>query len=382
VTTFADSVAALLGPRIPELARHWRSRAHAATPRAAGDASPEAADALAERVVRSVVACLDRDARCQGEVMRVAWDAGVAAHGAGLSVHHVLRDADLLLAVLLTAVEDAARWGALVAGTTADAFEVARRLQRAVGLHAQAATTSYLHALVTALRASWRLLRHDLRNPLGTIQSALSLMEDETLPESARTGPRIRAMLSRNAVTLDGLIAARLDDRLAEALVAAPQEVSLRDVALAVRRSLRESVRQAGCEILVDDDLPAARVDEAALELTLGTLLLAAVARARPGDVLRVRTAARDAARGVTLCVVREPGEGGDVEGWDPDDLALSIELAGEYGGRIAARARAVEFELPLLPEADDDSAARAAAPAARRASSGRQQRDDVARAD
>jgi len=377
VTTFTESVAAALRPRVPELAQRWNARALAATPRESGPPSA----AQAERVVRAVVACLDRDARCHGEVMRVAWETGLAAHEAGLSVHHVLRDADLLLAVLLTAVEDAARAGDLADATVAEAFDAARRLQRAVGMHTQAATTSYLHALVGTVRASWRMLRHDLRNPLGTIQGALSLMEDETLPESARTGPRIRAMLTRNAVALDGLISARLDDRLAEALVAVPQEVSLRDVAVAVRRTLREAVRHAECEIVVDDALPAARVDEAALELTLGTLLLAALARARPGDVLRVDAAPRRAERSVTLRIVRErSGDGDTADAWDPDDLALPIELAGEYGGHVAAHTRALELELPLLPEADGDGTRRAAG--GRRGGSGRQVRDDVARAD
>ena len=381
MTTFTESVAASLRPRIPELAQRWCAGSLAATPRGSGPPS----GAQAERVVRAVVACLDRDARCHGEVMRIAWEAGLAAHEAGLSVHHVLCDADLLLAVLLTAVEDASRAGELADATVAEAFEVARRLQRAVGLHTQAATTSYLHALVGAMRASWRVLRHDLRNPLGTIQGALSLMEDETLPEAARTGPRIRAMLARNAVALDGLISARLDDRFAEALVAVPQEVSLRDVAIAVRRTLREAVRHAECEIVVDDALPAARVDEAALELTLGTLLLAALSCARPGDVLRVEAApgrSGRAGRAVTLCIVRErSGDGDAADAWDPDDLALPIELAGEYGGHVATHTRALELELPLLPEADGDRSRRAGADG-RRAGSGRQLRDDVARAD
>ncbi|AHG88681.1 hypothetical protein J421_1144 [Gemmatirosa kalamazoonensis] len=375
--TFAESVAAVLRPRIPELAQHWTTRARAAAPRAS-----VAPDGSAERVVRAVVGCLDRDARCHGEVMRVAWEMGAAAHDAGLSAQHVLRDADLLLAVLLTAVEEASRAGELASpGETAvaDSFDVARRLQRAVGLHAQAAATSYLHALVGALRASWRLLRHDLRNPLGTIRSALSLMEDTSLPEAARTGPRIRAMLARNAVALEGLIASRLDDRLAESLVAAPQRVSLRDVALAVRRSLRDAARQAKCEIVVDDDLPAARLDAAALELTLGTVLLAALSHARPGDVLRVESAPRgavDATRAVLRVVRERAGDGADA--WDPDGLALSVELAGEYGGRVAAHPRALELELPLLAEPDDIGVVRAATVPA----SARQQRDDVARAD
>jgi hypothetical protein len=193
------------------------------------------------------------------------------------------------------------------------------------------------------MRARWRLLRHDPAHPLGTIRSALSLMEDEALPAETRTGPRIRAMVSRNAGSLETLIAAGLDDALAEAIVSAPQEVSLRDVALAVRRTLREAARLAECEIVVEDALPSARVDEAAVELTLATLLLAGRRARRPGDVLRVGAEARRETRAGAssrcACGARR-GDGEAARAWEPGELALPSALAGEYGGRVAARGR------------------------------------------
>ena len=388
MTTFTTSVAASLQARTTELAARWHARACAATPRRVGVAESATEDDSA-RIVDAVVACLDRDARWQGEVMRLAWANGAAAQAAGLSAHHVLKDAELLLSILLTAAEEAAGDPdrARMPGAPAEAFAVARRLQRATGLYAQAAASSYLHATVNVLRAQWRLLRHDLRNPLGTIRSALSLMEDESLPPETRTGPRIRAMVARNAGSLESLIADRLDDRVAESMLAAPQEVSLRDVALAVRRSLREAIRVADCEVVVDDELPSAHVDEAAVELTLGTLLLAAVARAQPGDVLHVAHApnaadaaarARRAGAGtVTLRIARHRaagpnGDGSEDGAWDADGLALSTSLADEYGGRITAAASAaptaaVELELPLLPNDEPVDGGETAMPAPKR---------------
>jgi len=61
-------------------------------------------------------------------------------------------------------------------------------------------------------------LRHDLRNPIGTIRSALSLMADEAVPEEARRSPRFRAMIERNTVSLDQMIVARLSDAEARLL--------------------------------------------------------------------------------------------------------------------------------------------------------------------
>lgn len=365
---------AVLLPRVTELAARWRARASVATPRRAS-AADVAGDDDDDAIVRAIVSCLDRDARWAGEVIRHGWASGAAAHASGLAVHHVLKDADLLLAILLAAVEDASREGTLAGGSVADAFAVARRLQFAVGLHAQASASSYLHALVGAMRARWRVLRHDLRNPLGTIRSALSLMEDEKLPAEARTGPRVRAMLARNAGSLETLIAAELDGRVAESLVSAPQEVSLRDVALAVRRTLRDTTRLAECEIVVDDALPSARVDEAALELALSALLLAGLAHARPGDVLRVSRAPDDVARGgrAALRVLLAQGV------WDPDGLALASSIAGEHGGRVAAESTAVDLALPLLSEDEGGAGHRAER---RPRGSDRHVRDDVARAD
>jgi hypothetical protein len=61
-------------------------------------------------------------------------------------------------------------------------------------------------------------LRHDLRNPIGTIRSALSLMADETVPEEARRSPRFSAMIERNTTSLDQMIVARLSDAEARLL--------------------------------------------------------------------------------------------------------------------------------------------------------------------
>ena len=391
MTTFAESIARVLHARADELAARWRVRATAATPRLQS-ATSVSVEAESVAVARALIACLHTDARCLGEVMRLGWADGAAAQAAGLGVHHVVKDADLLLAILLTAAEESTVGELAAIATPVDAFSIARRLQRGASLYGQSAASSYLHALVGAVRARWRLLRHDLRNPLGTIRSALSLMEDETVPQDARSGPRVRAMMARTAGSLEDLIAAQLDDRIAESLLAAPQEVSLRDVALAVRRTLRESAALADCEIVVDDALPAARVDGAAVELTLSTLLLAAITSAQPGDVLHVRPhgVARDG-RTISLCIAHEcrasTGEHASAsEMWDANGMALALALVAEYGGRVTrgAGGSALDLELPILPPIDAPRGTpprRSAAVAQPRVSVGHQ-RDDVTRAD
>lgn len=342
-----------------------------------------------------------REMRPAGEIMRLGWSAGAAAFAAGHSVHHVVRDADLLLAVVLADVERAvADLPPGPGATAADALAVARRLHRATGRYAQAAVSGFVHALLRGLRERYRLLRHDLRNPLGTIRSALSLMEDETVPVETRQGPNIRAMVARNAGSLDRLISRRLDDAAATALLAPPHAVRLRDVVQAARREVREAARLAGVEVVVDvrGDAPS-HVDGAALELTLTTVLLSALARAAPGATVRVSCADHaprpdptpgslpGAPCGETdedcVCVVMrvdvelpggalpgEPdsgarGDGADQDAlalalprWDEHGLDLAIALAGDHGGRLG-----VEADVPPAQDAGSLVAALMRAP-------------------
>src|SRR5258705_3029085 len=118
-------------------------------------------------------------------------------------------------------------------------IRLSRRLQRATSLLSLAATKGYTQAMGDVMRDRFRHLRHDLRNPLGTIKSVLAMMDDETMPAEARAHPRFRAMAKRNARSLGELIADRLRDE--EALVPAlvQQMASLRTIACGVRRDLR-----------------------------------------------------------------------------------------------------------------------------------------------
>ena len=138
MTSLSEFVAAALHARAAQLAVHWQARAVAATPRqdapAGAVVATESAAAAApgpDAVVRALAAGLTKDAWPAGEVMRLGWSTGVAAHRAGLAVPHVQRDADLLLAVVLAEGERVAGDApADVAATPAAALALARRLQR------------------------------------------------------------------------------------------------------------------------------------------------------------------------------------------------------------------------------------------------------------
>lgn len=364
MTSLSEYVAAALVSRAPQLAAHWQTRARAATPRqgdvvappaaqtseaaplpeATGDAAaPESAVAVGPTVdvVRALAAGLTMDAWPVGEVMRLGWAAGVAAHAGALAVSHVQRDADLLLAVVLAETERLCAEAPAPAVVDATSmFGLVRRLQRLTASYAQAGVAGFLHTQRSILRAQWRTLRHDLRNPIGTIQSALALMDDEALPLESRQGPRMRAMVARNAGTLATLVTAGLDDQAAGALLGAEQAVSLRDVAYAARREVREASWLAGVEVEVDavPDLPLASLEPATVELALTALLLAGLAHATAGTVLRVDRVADGTAPILRLSAA--PGAPGSVDRvcWDEPGLALAATLLAELGGRLSER--------------------------------------------
>lgn len=415
--TLPQFVAASLVARAPFLARRWHERARAATPRqpSLGDrtlARPLAAAAVsdaglgdvpdhghAERVLRALadevtastaaaamlagdptagtadpLDPLSKDARLSAEVMQLGWEAGGRAFEAGLSVHHVVRDADLLLAIVLADLErEVDALPADVVATPADTFGAARRLQRGMGRYTQAAASGFVHALLRNMRERYRLLRHDLRNPLGTIRSALSLMEDESVPEEMRHGPGIRSMVARNAGSLDQLIGSELDDAAATALLVPPQDIALRDVAVAARREVRDAARLAQCEVIVGDvpTEPPSYVDPAALELTLTALLLAALAHASPGDAVRIDCTdrgggmdrgGRESVEGRPYAVVQVTLSSSEASHaaaahaaaaharpprWDPRGLALAASLAVDYGGGLSADAAGSDADDP-----------------------------------
>lgn len=409
--TLPQFVAASLTARAPFLAHHWQDRARAATPRQpliaesgarllGDDAQPVSGAvpdrghaervlrALADEVTASTAAAalvvgepptgsdlLDptsRDARRSAEVMQLGWEAGGRAFDAGLSVHHVVRDADLLLAIVLADLEREVEALPMdVVATPAETFGAARRLQRGMGRYTQAAAAGFVHALLRTTRERYRLLRHDLRNPLGTIRSALSLMDDESVPEEMRHGPGIRSMVARNAGSLDQLIGSSLDDAAASALLIPPQDIALRDVALAARREVREAAQLAQCEVIVGDVPadPPSYVDPAALELTLTALLLAALANASLGDAVQIDCANRGDATGpeasettegrscAVVCVRLTQGDAdprADVPRWDPQGLALATSLAVDHGGALtAAAASAAAADPTTLGDVD-----------------------------
>ena len=212
---------------------------------------------------------------------------GADAHARGASLHHTLRAVDVLIAMVMHAMERVAT-DVEAPGDVAAGIGLARRLQGRAGLLSRAVMRGYSQAQGDALRDRFRHLRHDLRNPLGTIKSVLALMDDETVPAAARANANFRAMAKRNARSLEEMIAGRLSDTTVPLPAMVDRDVSVQTVAESVRRELRSEAERRGVRVLIDATDMRGRFDVPGLELLLQAVLEAALHESQPGEQIHL----------------------------------------------------------------------------------------------
>jgi signal transduction histidine kinase len=296
----------------------------------------------AEGLVTALIAGLDSsngDENTVGHGLRF----GATSFERGVSLHHVGKALDLLTAMTLFATERIlAEIADGVSANAADGVRISRGLQRRASLLSLAVTQGYVQAYAGALRERFRHLRHDLRNPLGTIKSVLALMDDESVPLEARVNPTFRAMATRNAKSLEELIADQLSDAAALLPMVAGQDMSIRTIACAVRRELRSEAEQRGVNVHVEQGGPHGQLDAAGVELLLREVLRAALRECGPGEQVRVDFE-QPSGRG-TVIVSRESGEPPIRDG---EMLTRVAALAAQIGATISFADRVV-VTVPL----------------------------------
>jgi signal transduction histidine kinase len=318
---------AALGHRAGELAARWTAQAAGILlleqPPSDGPAHGVDARGLVEALIES----LDPAGRSRDVIDRGVRFGG-GAFAARVSLHHTIKALDLLVAMVLYAAEETARGSAAVSASAADGIRVTRELQRGASLLVLSAVRGYTQAYGDHLRECFRHLRHDLRNPLGTIKSVLALMDDESVPMEARVNPSFRAMAARNARSLEEMITDRLADAAVPVPVALDEDVSVRAIALAVRRDLRWEAQRRGVEVIVDDDDVRGRLDASGLELLLRSALQAVVDGATRGERVEVRLR-QDANARVAIHACRASGRPSLADAGAIDRLAALAKTIG-----------------------------------------------------
>jgi signal transduction histidine kinase len=307
----------------------------------------------AQRLIDALLGSATPDDLDPEEGIAAGLEFGAHAFTCGSSLHHTMKALDLLSAMMLYAAETVLDESDAREVSAAQGIRIARYLQRRAALLSLAATRGYMQAYTDALRERFRHLRHDLRNPLGTIKSVLALMTDESVPLDARADPRFQAMAKRNARSLEELIADRLSDAAALLPMVADQEVSLRSVACAVRRELRGEAERRGVTVLVGTAAPYGRVDTPGLELLLRGVLQTALQECGEGDQLHLEFSGPIDGRG-TVSISCESGR---EPIRDESSLERLSSLAERVGASILSGQR-VLVSVPMQALPDQESGA------------------------
>ena len=386
-TSLRLRAAETLRTKAHEIAERWKARARSAALR--DTTEPGASEHLSAAValIESLSSVLVSDGATSEDMVARGLAFGIGAFENGDSLHHTLKALNLLTTMALYAVETAAGGHPEGDLTPADGVRLSRQFQQGSSLITLSVARGFTHASEEEMRERFRHLRHDLRNPLGTIKSVLALMDDETISLEERSNPRFHAMAKRNARSLAELIGERLSDAEAVPRAHVFQLVSLRTIACAVRRELRAEATARNTTVLVAGSKTYLKIDAIGLELVLHELLLVALQESVAGDELSI-TFGETAGDRATVCLQRVPprpaiSQGAGLERLDILAKQMGASLEGDnrlvlsflaYGAE--AIAPPIEVSTPVPINASADAPVRSADGDARYDSRGPRQRE------
>jgi len=282
---------AALSAQAADLAARWRiqSRKILLLESLQSDDHPAPAPEVALELTNELIAALAvSDEESEAALIAAGLQFGAEAFACGASLHHTVKALNVLIAMVMHASQKTAADDPPSGGSVADGIWLARALEGRGGLLSLAVIRGYTQAQGDALRDQFRHLRHDLRNPLGTIKSVLALMDDESVPAEARANANFRAMAKRNARSLEEMIADRLGDTTVAMPATVDRDVSLQDVAESVRHGVGNEAERRGVTILIDATELRGRFDVPGLELLLQVVFEAALQESHAGEEMHL----------------------------------------------------------------------------------------------
>ena len=252
-------------------------------------------------------------------VVAKARELGLLRHAQQASVHQLLREYHLLGGILESYVRDETIRLKLQAAP-ADVLDVGSRISHALRVLQQTTIDTFIaeytdriavqHARLESFN---RLVSHELRQPLGTLQFSLRTLRTPIVEDAAKRDRLIQVAdtqverlidLTRQLEHVARLQHIDSDDP-------ARQEVDISALAREVARQLREMAEHRGVEIRTAEDLPVIVTDVARLELVLMNLVSNAIKysdAAKPSRFVEIfMSGATD--DGQTICI-RDNGIG------------------------------------------------------------------------
>ena len=318
---------------------------------------------LIEQIAAYVEAPELEELAANSGVVSKARELGLLRHAQQASVHQLLREYHLLGAIIETFMqEEMTRLDG--APDPVDVLQASARVAHALRILQQTTIDTFIAEYTdriagqqSRLEGFNKLVSHELRQPLGTLQFSVRLLRSEQ-PESDRQA-RILEIVETNVERLVNLTnqlerIARVQQRKEDP---ARQEVDVSMLAREVARQLRDMAEHRGVELRTGPDLPVVVTDVARLELILMNLISNGIKYSDPAKTERfvevfVSGATED---GRTICI-RDNGIGVPAEDVpfifesfyrsSPDEhsdvkgsglgLAIVAECVEAIGGRIS----------------------------------------------
>ena len=321
-TGFSEVIAERLANEHALLAARWFARLHDLLPVAANEVFPS--DSLLDHIPSLIVdvsqylrAPEDQAIAANTQVVEKARELGKLRHQQRASLHQVLREYQLLGAILMRFVEDEAN-RMEQAPAPSECVAVVSRLHHAVAVLLQETVETFVGLYTQTiteqserLRQFTRMATHEWRQPLAPIATAVSLLRRPGLDERQRA--YTVDLISRNVTNLVDMTyklerLARLDG---DADNASLQAVSITSVATEAARQLREMADARGVGLRISDGMPSMIVDVGRLELALVNLLSNAIKYCDPSkDERFVEVLAEGPVNGSCDIIVRDNGIG------------------------------------------------------------------------
>ena len=320
-TGFAEAIADRIAAEHAALAARWFARLRDLLPVGANEVFPTASllDHIPSLIVdvSTYLRAPEAEAIAANTlVIEKARELGTLRHQQRASLHQVLREYQLLCAVLLRFVEEEAnRLG--LKPTPTECMSTVARLHQVVAVMQQETVETFvgLYTRTIAdqserLRQFTRMATHEWRQPLAPIATAVSLLRSPSLNDALRE--RTLEMVDRNVANLAELTRkleamARLEDGDSPTL----QEVPVGRVAQEAARQVREMAEARGVRVNIEPDAPRLIIDVGRLELALVNLLSNAIKYSDPSKPQRiVAISARASGTGACHIDVRDNGVG------------------------------------------------------------------------
>ena len=220
-----------------------------------------------------------------------ARELGALRHAQGFDAYEILKEHELLAAIVFNFVGDIAD-EVKVPATRRELARCWQRMAQAVEIIRQTTMVQFLqlsgervNEREERLRRFNRMVSHELKNHVGAIKGAIALLPEPWLDDAQRS--RFQAMIAENAEGLERVLTnlealSRLDTDSRQR-----RNVLLPQAAAESARQLRRAAEARGVKIVIADDLPAVEVDAAVVELCLINYLSNAIKYADPTKLKR-----------------------------------------------------------------------------------------------